>query len=444
MPAKFIFVKYTGKDSDFGTEVSSIGLKRVDAAVPAVYGDPVMPGDDTSDAMMYSVYTPSDPNESAYSFESVIKLKLVNPPDNQLSNVRIYPVGESPNDPSAPKLFIGCNYGGYTRPTNNKSNIAVNDIWSYSQAHPFKVSVGGVSGTVLDTQVSYGVFNITLGDIGAGNVIYLNNERQDTIQIVMPRQSVDDREYIFLDRTGGEVIFAVYDPTTSDQITNHPSITQGVDGSGRSFTRIIADAALINSYPNGLIYGSVFTSDVGGIIEWLDLDGEIITTEVHDVEVRLDAYGNSFYYIDGIDRFRVNFDLNRKYVFNNKSGSTDPMRFMYINSSKATESNIIVCAGITVQNGGTDNEIITVDPRKVFDDGFTVVAYQSTRNVNVGSRVTNTQTRYIGAYNINTVGGGVNPAAAGETDYIYLQLMVNGGSTVGNVVPQLAIEYDEN
>lgn len=444
MPAKFIFVKYTGKDSDFGTEVSSIGLKRVDAAVPAVYGDPVMPGDDVSDAMMYSVYTPSDPNESAYSFESVVKLKLVTPPDNQLSNVRIYPVGESPNDPNAPKLFIGCNSSGYTRPTNSKSSVAVNDIWSYSAAHPFKVTVGGVSGTVLDPQVSYGTFNITLGDIGSGNVIYLNNERQDTIQIVMPRIDIADREYVFLDRTGGNVAFMVYDPSTMNPIVNHPSITSGVDGAGRAFTRILADNELLDSYPNGLLYGSATTPDVGGSIDWLDLDGDIVSTEIYDVEVRRDPYGNGTYHLNGSDRLYVNFDLNKTYVFNNHSGSTDPMRFMYINASKATESNIVVCAGITVQNGGTDNEIITVDPRKVKDDGFEIVAYQSTKNVNVGSTVTNTQTRYIGAYNINTVGGGVNPAAAGETDYIYLQLMVKGASTVGNVVPAIAIEYDEN
>ena len=51
----------------------------------------------------------------------------------------------------------------------------------------------------------------------------------------------------------------------------------------------------------------------------------------------------------------------------------------------------------------------------------------------------------VGNYNINTVNGGIhNPLAAGETDYVYLQLEVKGNSTVGQTVPNIIIEYDES
>jgi hypothetical protein len=51
--ATFEIRKYVGKDCTFGTPVSSIGIKRVDQVVPAVYGSPVVPGDDKSDANTY-------------------------------------------------------------------------------------------------------------------------------------------------------------------------------------------------------------------------------------------------------------------------------------------------------------------------------------------------------------------------------------------------------
>jgi hypothetical protein len=442
MTAKFTIIKYTGKDSDFGTEVSSIGIKRVDAAVPAVYGNPVVPGNDISDAAMYSVYRPDDVTETAYSFESIFKLKLITKPDNQLSNVRIYPEGEIPTDTKLPKLFIGCSQNGYTRPTNNKSIIATHNIWDFTKDSPFNVTVGGVSGTALDPQIAYGVFNISIADIGQGNVIYLNNERQDTIQLVEPRTGHPNRSYTFLDRSTGGVIFKIYNPLDNTLVT-HPSITTGVDGYGRSFTTIIADSALLTSYPNGLLYGSDTNISVGGLMEWIDLDGDPITTEIHEVDVRIDNFGKSYFYIDGTRQCVINFDLNKIYVFNNHSGDTHPLRFINNNSTRALESNIVI-NGVSVQNGGTINEIITVDPRVVKNDGFVITAYQSVNGDGIGASITNTQTYYEGYYNLNTVGAGTNPTAAGETDYIYLQLEVKGDSTVGNFIPSLAIEYDEN
>lgn len=442
MQAKFIFVKYTGKDSDFGTEVSSIGLKRVDAAVPAVYGNPVLPGDDTSDSMMYSVYRPDVDDAYAYSFESVFKLKLTNQPDNQLSNMRIYPVGEIPNDPKLPKLYIGC-VNSYTRPTNSKSIVAVHDIWSFSASNPFKISVGGVSGTVLNPQVSYSTFNLTLGDIGSGNVMYLNNERQDLMQIVQPRPNIPDRQYVILDRTNGAVVAEIYNPIDNSIVT-HPSIQKTVDGNGRSLITITANAALLSNYPNGLLYGSDNDISIGGVIEWIDLDGDPSTTEIYDIIIDGDRNGDYSYCMNTIQRPVINFDLNKKYVFNNRSGDTNPLRFIFTDESLAVESNIVVCKGVEIKNGGTVNEIITVDPRIVKDSGYVIHGYQSTKTRGIGGSVTNVQTNYVGAYNISTIGGGTNPSAAGETDFIYLQLAVRGDASVGNFIPELAIEYDEN
>ena len=150
------------------------------------------------------------------------------------------------------------------------------------------------------------------------------------------------------------------------------------------------------------------------------------------------------FYIDEIRTPVLNFDLNHKYVFNNHSGDTHPMRFTRDQyATVAVESNIVL-SGITVQNGGTVDEIIVIDPLEVRDGGDLIQSYQSTRATKVGSGITNLETSYKGAYNINTIGGGINPLAAGETDYIYVQIEVKADSSVGSAMPELAIVYDEN
>ena len=79
MAAELQIYKYSGKDGTFGTPVTGIGIKRIDAVVPAVYqstssGGTVTPSDDKSDANTYCIYRPDDPDATAYSFESVFKL----------------------------------------------------------------------------------------------------------------------------------------------------------------------------------------------------------------------------------------------------------------------------------------------------------------------------------------------------------------------------------
>lgn len=444
MTAQLSIIKYTGKDSDFGNLVSSIGIKRIDQAVPAVYGTPVVPGNDTSDAMMYCVYRPDDPSATAYSFESIFKLKLAVAPDHQLSNIRIYPVGERPRDPNAPKLMIGCNSTGYTRPTNNASAIAINDIWNYSKKNPYPITIGGTSGTSLDPSVDIPTYNISLADIGTGNVIYLNGIRQYSVQLVGPRAGFANTVYTFIDQTGGAIVFTIYDPATSLPITNS-AIVNSVDGSGRAITTITATPALLSAYPNGFLYGSATSINVGSQMEWLNMNADPITTEIHDVEVVNDPYGKPHFWVDGVYSPIISLQLDRKYVFNNHSGDSQPMRFINNNWLYATETNIVI-AGITVQNGATANEIITVDPRAIQNAGFTVTGYQSATNgvVGCGSSVNNMQYNYTGNYNMNLVGGGTNPTSAGETDYIYLQLQVKGTACVGNFIPQISVEYDEN
>lgn len=441
MPAKFTIIKFTGKDSDFGTEVSSLGIKRVDAAVPAVYGVPVVPGNDNSDVSLYSIYRPDDPSGVNYSFETVFKLKMELPPSNQLSNIRIYPKGSAPTDPKACKCYIGSKTG-YSRPTNTKSIVAVNDIWNFSKESPFKITVGGISGTALDPQVAIGIFNVSLHDIGNGNVIYLNNERQDTMQLVLPRVGHPDRVYTIVDRTGGQVSIKIFNPLDNTLVI-HPDIVTSIDGNGRTIVTITASSSLSLAFPNGLLYGSQLSVAVGGIMEWIDIDGDVISTEVHDVVVR-EMNGIPAFYIDEIRTPVLNFDLNHKYVFNNHSGDTHPMRFTRDQyATVAVESNIVL-SGITVQNGGTVDEIIVIDPLEVRDGGDLIQSYQSTRATKVGSGITNLETSYKGAYNINTIGGGINPLAAGETDYIYVQIEVKADSSVGSAMPELAIVYDEN
>ena len=94
MAARLEIYKFTGKDGDFGTHVESLGLKRIDTCVPSVYSDEHLngetkPSDDASDCATYCIYRPDDPECKAYSFECVFKFMLKDPPDVQLSNVRL-------------------------------------------------------------------------------------------------------------------------------------------------------------------------------------------------------------------------------------------------------------------------------------------------------------------------------------------------------------------
>lgn len=438
MSAEFQVIKYTGKDCEFGTPVSSIGIKRIDAAVPAVYGDPIVPGDDKSDVNTYSIYRPDEDADTVYSFESIFKLKLTVPPDNQLSNVRIYPATDEPDDANKALLYIGVSQT-YSRPTNNASLVAVNNIWNYSADNPFRVTVGGEFGQSVDEQVAVISYNITQHDIGAGNVIYLNEERQIDVPIV------EGNSYQFVDKTEGDIVLEIYDPA-DDSIITDADIVVSTNGDGERVVTLNATAALLTSYPNGFKYGSDTSVTIGGTITILDLSADPIETEDYNVTIETLENGQQVYFLNGVRNPVLNFRKNRLYRFINPHGDTDPIRFLNTTSSMiANVESEIVINGITVTDGATVNEIVLVDPNAAFVAGDEILAYQSVNHSCYGNNITNIDTALVGNYNINTVNGGTyNVMAAGETDFIYLQLKVLGTSTVGQLVPEIVIEYDEN
>ena len=539
MAAEFKIIKYTGKSSDFGTEVANIGIKRIDAAVPAVYGNPVVAANDQSDASMYSVHKPENEDEFSYSFESIFKLKLKNAPDNQLSNIRIYTstiseisvsivevsgelsvgdkivgvtsnavgtvmsksstgsimninvtsgefivnevltneggntvsitsidtiTGSNNNDSDkTPKIYIGTSQT-YSIPTNVKSLIATDDLMGYTSERPFPVPVGGVTGGEVNPDIAVLTHNLTLNDIGTGNLIYVNNVRQDDIIITQDTNNL----YTLLDQTSGLTQYALYSADAVDGdlpiiTTVTPGIVDtdlesGVDGQSRNFIKITSTTALHTLYPNGFIYAKydvtdapTFDDDVnvgtlqfGGEISWVDLDGDPIETVEYDVRVETAPNGKPYYTFDGVRQLTLNFELNRIYVFNNLNGDTEPLRFIdTANDIMATEENIIT-DGVSVVDGATANEVITVRPREVLSAGKEILGYQSVNTCEIGGKVNNIDFVFDGNYNLNTVGGGTNPEAAGETDYIYLQIEVAGDSNTGDYVPEVIIEYDEN
>lgn len=436
MASTFKIIKYTGKDSAFGTPVSSIGLKRVDAAIPAVYGNPVIPGDDKSDVNTYAVYRPDEADAVAYSYESIFKLILTTAPSNQLSNIRIYPATSKPVDANLPDIYIGCSQT-FTRPTNSASLIATNDLWTYTKASPFAVTVGGETGQAVDENVPVINWNATVHDLGTGNLIYMNGERQIGISII------EGNTYTIINNATSLITIKIYD--SSDVLVTDSDIVYSTV-SGNQVITIAATPSLLASYPDGFKYGSATSVTVGGLITWLDLEADPVETVDYEVNLETLENGTVVYTLNGERKPVLNFLENRKYRFTNLAGATNPIRFLdnSTNVSADTEAEIVV-EGVTVTGGATANEVVLVDPKAVRIAGFTIMSYQSTTNSCYGNTITNINTALIGNYNMCVVGAGnSNPLAAGESDFIYLQVKVDGASSVGQLIPDITIEYDEN
>ena len=436
MPAAFKIIKYTGKNSAFGTQVSSIGLKRVDAAVPAVYGNPIVPGDDKSDVNTYSVYRPDETADVAYSYESIFKLILTTAPSNQLSNIRIYPAIDKPDDANLPDMYIGCSQT-FTRPTNSVSLVATNDLWTYTADSPFEVTVGGETGQAVDENVPVINWNATVHDLGTGNLIYMNGERQIGIDII------EGNTYTIIYNATSLITIKIYDD--SDVLVTDSDVVYSTV-SGNQVITISATATLLASYPDGFKYGSDTVVTVGGTITWLDLEADPVEIVDYEVDLEVLANGDSVYTLNGERRPTLNFLENRQYRFTNLAGATDPIRFLdNVTSLIANTEAEIIVEGITVTAGATASEVVLVDPKAVRIAGGTILSYQSTANSAYGNIITNINTALIGNYNLNTVGAGTaNPLAAGETDFIFLQVKVDGESSVGQLIPDITIEYDEN
>lgn len=533
MSAGVIIKKYTGKDGDFGTPVSSIGLKRVDTCVPSVYSSEqlqgtgmTVPADDASEAALYCIYRPDDPNCYAYSMESVFKIHLTNPPDVQLSNIRIYPIGERPTDPLAAKLYIG-NSISYSRPTNQKSGIAVNDIWNYSKEHPFYLTVAGLYGQYPDQRLSRKKYIVEYKDCGYGNVIYLNGDRQPLIPIPSytdpdriveetgepiriefvnnslnpvasmiqflpyvdgkfdPKRTLDPK---YVQVEGNSVFLIIYgkDPVTGETIDlmNNEGkfgLVYKIPGDPYGDPKfntghIIVPARLMNTVGQSFVptfirpgtpLHEIYVPNDGWFKTDFDANGDPIYTsvpeegrpyydptqkyngkpmEVYEVTAECDDLGQFCYLVGGVRRPMLTLDLNKVYRFVNHAGGQYPLRFIgNPHSPIANYINDVVVDGVVVYNGGTNEEVIEIDPEKVLKAGKCINAYQCVSRPGMGSYVFNQQLFMCGQYNMCRVDGGIyNPLQAGETDYVYLQLEVSGNSNPGYCVPDIAIAYDEN
>ena len=157
-------------------------------------------------------------------------------------------------------------------------------------------------------------------------------------------------------------------------------------------------------------------------------------------------FSASYKPFNGAENPVINFETNVVYQFNNISGATDPLRFLTNPYAiQANNPNEVVIDGVTIFNGATANEVIYVDPSVVAQSGVCIRSYQSVHHSAFGNYASMTNTGLVGNYNINTVGGGVaNPMAAGETDFIFLQMAVDKHTLPGDQVPNLIIEWDEN
>lgn len=527
MPAQVVIKKYTGKDSEFGTVVSSLGIKRVDTCVPSVYsserlGGRTVPADDGSEAQFYCVYRPDDPKCKAYSMECVFKMHLINPPDRQLTNIRLYPTGPRPKSQHPAILRIG-NSISYSQPTNAKSVVATHDIWEFSKEHPFYLTVSGLYGQMPQQRLGHTKYVLEYRDCGFGNVVYLDGIRQPVVPVGVYTDDEKDIVISFEDRSfmastdSNRDCLKFYDPKTTRDI-NDIAEELGIEGgfyrtvAANSHEGIIASDGpvleltvkkagengwnLMEMFPTGLIYQIPPDREFdyrgsGYMVAWMPLywgepgwqstdsgDSELTETafvpnrwfkrtytltdgtvseedlpdylkqkpiEYYDVEVRPGRNGAPAYFMNGIERPQLIFDIHRKYHFFNKSGDKFPMRFLsnpYAPIAKNVDD--VVTAGIVVLRGGTNMEEVFVNPELVIKSGSRLSSYQSVSAPGLGNVAYNCPLAMCGSYNMCRVGGGIyNPLMAGETDYVYLQLEVDGETDPGSAIPNIKMEYDE-
>lgn len=505
MAAEVIIRKYTGKDGSFGTHVSSLGIKRVDTCVPAVYsserlGGKVIPADDGSEAAYYCVYGEEDRKCTAYSMECVFKIHLEKAPDVQLSNIRIYPAGDPPSDGKVhPILRIG-NSVGYTKPTNAKSVKAVHDIWEFSKEHPFYLTVAGLYGQVPDPSLGITEYTVEYKDYGYGNVIALNGTRQLAVPVATKADPGSEIEVRFINRSFNQLaasnghanfieFVALNEDGTVGEILGEPYVTVRRTEAGDMVTiRVKTDEFnLMEKFPYGLVYripkyDGKDHPNSGYVIYWVNLYNNssrgfgqpayipsrwfvqnrdplthaITETSIprpgerpvvhFDVIAKDEGCGQFVYYLNGSRAPQLVLDPGYIYHFKNTSGKEFPLRFVgNVNSPMASDIEDVIVDGVVVLNGGTEDEEITVDPEAVIKASKMVGAYQCVCAPYMGNVVYNHPMFMCGQYNMCRVGGGIyNPLMAGETDYVYMQLEVPGDSEPGYAVPQLHIEYDEN
>jgi hypothetical protein len=510
MSAQVILKKYTGLDGEFGTVVKSLGIKRVDTAVPSVYssnnlGGRPIPSDDASEAKYYSIYRPDEPDCWNYSMECVFKVHLIKAPDIQLSNLCIYPIGEPPKDRSkAPRLMVG-NSISYSKPTNAKSLKAIHDIWDYSKEHPFYLTVNGLYGQVVNPAEGKTEYTVEYKDCGYGNVVYLDGERQPSVPVAV-RSDASDITIRFKDRTFAAKtddpkrrLLDFVDPITGKLIDpKYTRVIRQADahGDGGAIELLVKTSEwnLMEIFPAGLIYKIQADQEYdyegsGYMVYWLNLYGQkagwnavcdtTMETDVSyvpnrwfksvydatdgtvaevpanrpfdkaavysTVEVKCGEDGMPCFYINGVRRPTLMFDLNKVYHFINKDGDRYPLRFIG-NRYAPLANNVddVITDGVVVLHGGTALEEIFVNPELVLKSGRCIGAYQCVCHPGLGNVVYEHPLDMCGNYNMCRVGGGIyNPLLAGESDYVYLQMQVSGLCEPGSAAPAFEIGYDE-
>jgi hypothetical protein len=527
MPAQVAIKKYTGKDAEFGTLVSSLGIKRVDTCVPSVYsserlGGRTVPADDGSESQFYCIYRPDDPKCKAYSMECVFKVHLVAPPDRQLTDIRLYPAGPRPRGKHPAVVRIG-NSISYSRPTNTRSLIATHDIWEFSREHPFYLTVSGLYGQVPQQRLGHTHYITEYRDVGNGNVVFLDGVRQPVVPVGVYADDTKDIVITFEDRTflsnseSDRSCLMFIDPETGRDI-NELAVRSGYDYFYKVVTPESGDGIypsdgpvveltvkkaggcgawnLMELFPSGIIYQIPPEPEcdhhgTGYLVAWMPLyygepgwmstdngDSELVETayvpnrwfkrvytttdgtvkeqdlpdhfknkptEYYEVDVKPGIGGCPVFYLNGVERPQLVFDVHKTYHFFNRHGYRFPMRFTRnMFSPQACVPEEVVSAGIVVLSGNTDMEEIFVNPELVLKSGDRISSYQCVCAPGMGNVVYNAPLSMCGSYNMCRVGGGIyNPLMAGETDYVYMQVEVDGDTDPGSCVPDIRIEYDE-
>lgn len=385
MVAVLKIIKYSGNNCIFGNEVISIGLKRQDITVPNVYNAiDIVPSDDASDSLKYAILT-SPEGGPVNSFESIFKIHLKVKPDNQLTNIRIFPNIAPPSSPTAAKMFIGISQS-YTRPTNNVSTVAIHNIYEFTEENPFLITIGGVSGYQISPTI-FGVdqYQVTTGDTGSGNKLFLNGNKQEAIKIIENNSD----PYLFVNHVTTTYTLSIFDAATSLPIPAapipgfHPDIDYG-STMGEQTIIITPTTALKTAYPMGFKYGTTAILptpttgiNMGATISWFTLAQVPTETLTFTVESLPDpTVGHNVFYIDNVKKPMLDFQAGKIYVFNNITGAIDPFRFV-TRGLGGDETNVII-TGITVLNGGTNLEVVTVDTTLVNMSGKYPRSYVST------------------------------------------------------------------
>lgn len=288
--------KYTGKGGA-EAEVESIGFKRIDSTVAGSQDAPV---DDRGDAVYYSIYTPDGDGITTSSYEAWVRFGIGQSPDNHVSNFRLWTDDDEPDDVNAPVLMVGMT-STYRKPTNAVSDIAVNNIYSYSEDTPLYITRAGLSGYQITNNITLN-YTIIAGSFSIGDVV-----------------------------TGG---------------------TSGAIGSILSIGTV-SGVLLINVTNGQFVDSETITSGTNSAT----------ITNVDDVSYRAtvaDTGSGNVYFLNGLKQDSPTLIIgNDIYTITNTSGASYSMSFYETDNTPILPLD--GTTGITVANQGTNNEIITIN-----------------------------------------------------------------------------------